>query len=229
MMQDEIERRWLVDQTVSIEELKQQAFGIEDIYQGYLGLAGDFIIRVRIVHPTLVRVGGKVYTDQTGLICQDPSFIGYTPPISETPGAERSAIPEEAFLTFKGPSQDGRVPEFEWPITQDEAQELMSHTGGAQIHKTRYTIHLPGPGAQLLEVDVFHGKHHGLVIAEMELLNPNDPVTVPVWCSKEITGDKKYSNFSMAHCREPFAEIWKYLAPETCVKYCRLPSIPKED
>lgn len=48
------------------------------------------------------------------------------------------------------------------------------------------------------EVDVFQGPLAGLVIAEVELKHELQAFTPPSWLGREITGDKRYSNESLA-------------------------------
>jgi CYTH domain-containing protein len=42
-------------------------------------------------------------------------------------------------------------------------------------------------GEHNFEVDVFHGRHEGLIIAEIELLM-NGRILVPDWLGEEVTG-----------------------------------------
>jgi CYTH domain-containing protein len=49
-----------------------------------------------------------------------------------------------------------------------------------------------------LEVDVFKGKHKGLVLAEIELKGERARFDRPEWLGKEVTGKKRYYNATMA-------------------------------
>ena len=62
------------------------------------------------------------------------------------------------------------------------------------ILKTRYIV--PEQG-HLFEIDVFHGKNEGLVIAEIELSNEDENFIRPSWLGKEVTGDLRYYNASL--------------------------------
>jgi len=99
---------------------------------------------------------------------------------------------EEAFITVKGPG--GKTgfsrAEFEYAVPYQDAVEMMKFCGTA-IEKERYYV----PNGKLMfEVDVFHGIHEGLVIAELELPSEDEPFNRPDWLGKEVTGDKRYYN-----------------------------------
>ena len=63
-----------------------------------------------------------------------------------------------------------------------------------RIVKTRYLI---PSGRHLFEVDVFHEKNEGLVIAEIELTSENEPFSKPDWLGEEVTGNPKYYNANL--------------------------------
>jgi hypothetical protein len=48
------------------------------------------------------------------------------------------------------------------------------------------------------EIDVFKGKHRGLVIAEIELPTERARFERPQWLGKEVTGEKRYYNATLA-------------------------------
>ncbi len=73
---------------------------------------------------------------------------------------------EKASLTVKGETIGSVRQEFEYPISLNEAREMLKICEQPLIEKCRYDI----PWASLIwEVDVFHGENEGLVIAEIEL------------------------------------------------------------
>ena len=53
-------------------------------------------------------------------------------------------------------------------------------------------------------IDCFKGKNFPLEIAEIELPNEKEDLSLPSFVSKEITGLKYFSNFSLAN--KPFSE-----------------------
>lgn len=100
---------------------------------------------------------------------------------------------DKAFLTIKGKSSADGTSRFEWEkeIEVNEAKELILLAEPHPIKKTRYIIPI---GKHLFEVDVFHGIHKGLVIAEIELSEANEEFHQPDWLGEEVTGQKEYYN-----------------------------------
>lgn len=100
---------------------------------------------------------------------------------------------EKAFLTIKGKSSADGTSRFEWEkeIEVNEAKELILLAEPHPIKKTRYII--PSDKHQF-EVDVFHGIHKGLVLAEIELSEANEKFHQPDWLGEEVTGQKEYYN-----------------------------------
>jgi CYTH domain-containing protein len=102
-----------------------------------------------------------------------------------------------AWLTLKcgTPASDGLVRhEFEYPIPAADAEALLELCPSA-LRKWRYGLDLPG-GDWVL--DVFEDANAPLVIAEVELASPTQPVAVPPWCGQEITGQGRFSNAALA-------------------------------
>lgn len=103
---------------------------------------------------------------------------------------------QEAFLTIKGPSNDKGLsrPEWEYPIPFEEAQEMILLCGERRLIKKRYLVpHMD----QVWEVDVFEGRHDGLIIAEIELDSCEATFTPPAWLGREVTADSRYYNASL--------------------------------
>lgn len=97
------------------------------------------------------------------------------------------------YLTIKGPSTDNGLSryEFEKEITLDEARELFKLCEPGIVEKTRYLVR---SGSHTFEVDEFHGDNEGLVMAEVELAAPDDPIVKPDFIGQEVTGDRRYYN-----------------------------------
>ena len=98
-----------------------------------------------------------------------------------------------AWLTIKGPSQNGGLSRYEWEkqIGVEEAMELLQLAEGAVIDKTRYYVAHAG---HTIEVDEFHGDNEGLVMAEIELNSEGEVVELPEWIGREVTGERCYYN-----------------------------------
>ena len=63
------------------------------------------------------------------------------------------------------------------------------------ISKTRYII--PTNNDRKWEVDVFHGRLDGLVLAELELGDEHETFDRPEWLGEEVTGQPQYYNANM--------------------------------
>jgi adenylate cyclase len=96
-----------------------------------------------------------------------------------------------AFLTIKGSGEGIVRPEFEYEIPVDEAEEMFKLCRRPLIEKTRYEVLHQGV---LWEVDEFEGENAGLVLAEVELEHPDQPVALPDWIGDEVTADQRYRN-----------------------------------
>jgi adenylate cyclase len=99
---------------------------------------------------------------------------------------------KEAFLTIKGPSEGLARLEFEYAIPLDDARHMLASLAkGKVIEKTRYLIEHAGHS---WEVDVFAGQNSGLVVAEVEIARPDEPVVLPDWVVEEVSFDPRYAN-----------------------------------
>jgi adenylate cyclase len=103
---------------------------------------------------------------------------------------------QNAWLTIKS-SQDGKSftkNEWEFPIPLVDAVEMMKICIPGKIVKTRYLI---PSGGHTFEVDVFHDKNEGLVIAEIELSSEDEIFLKPDWLGEEVTGKPEYYNSNL--------------------------------
>ena len=114
---------------------------------------------------------------------------------------------DKGYLTIKGEADASGVSRFEWEkeIQLEEAEALLKLAEPGIIDKTRYLIKNTD-GRHIWEVDVFHGENEGLVMAEIELSEENDPFDKPEWLGKEVTGDKRYYNSYLS--KNPY-KTWK--------------------
>jgi len=97
----------------------------------------------------------------------------------------------DAYLTVKSPGKSGLLARGEWEfrIPVKDAMELMDICLPGRVIKTRYII---PSGRHKFEVDVFHDKNEGLIIAEIELESEDDIFNRPDWLGEEVTGDPRY-------------------------------------
>jgi len=98
---------------------------------------------------------------------------------------------DKGFITIKGPTKGISRSEFEYEIPLSDAEELIHQFAEKVIDKDRYEINFAG---KLWEVDVFHGKLEGLVIAEIELESEDEVFSTPEWIAEEVSHDVEYFN-----------------------------------
>lgn len=103
---------------------------------------------------------------------------------------------ESAFITVKNRPKVGSISRNEWEfeIPLADAVEMMNICLPGKIEKTRYII--PNEKCEW-EVDVFHDKNEGLIIAEIELESENEEFTKPDWIGEEVTGKHEYYNANL--------------------------------
>lgn len=102
---------------------------------------------------------------------------------------------ETAQLTIKFGSSVLVRDEFEYQVPLADAVEMMAFATGSVIEKTRHTVDHEG---FTWEIDVFGGVYRGLVIAEVEMASELDDPALPDWLGREVTGDTRYSNQTLA-------------------------------
>ena len=102
---------------------------------------------------------------------------------------------EQGFITIKGISNASGAARFEWEkeIPIEEVRQLLEICEPGVIDKTRYLVKNTD-GKHTWEVDEFYGDNEGLIVAEVELTDENEPFDKPAWLGEEVTGDPKYFN-----------------------------------
>lgn len=107
----------------------------------------------------------------------------------------RSKDNTRAVLTLKGPTSGLTRAEYEYDIPIADARELLAMAEPHVVEKRRYLV---PDGDVTWEVDVFLGRHEGLVLAEVELDDENQSVQLPDWVGAEVTEDDRYNNASLS-------------------------------
>lgn len=101
---------------------------------------------------------------------------------------------KHSYLTIKSEPANLSRSEFEYEIPDKDALELLDHFCDAELEKYRYNIIHQN---KKWEVDVFLKDNKGLIIAEIEIITSDEPVDLPPWIDKEVTGDDKYYNANL--------------------------------
>ena len=102
---------------------------------------------------------------------------------------------EKAYLTVKGPSAGASRAEFEYEIPTGDADAMLETLCVRPlIEKTRRKIPFEG---LVWDVDEFAGDNEGLVVAEVELTEEGQEVSLPDWVGEEVTHDPRYFNANL--------------------------------
>ena len=99
-------------------------------------------------------------------------------------------------LTEKGEGDMIRE-ERERIIDKEMGEELFALSKTYIIEKTRYYIPF---GEYTIELDIYGGRHEGLVVAEVEFESEEKALAFdpPDWFGEDITKDKSYKNMMLA-------------------------------
>ena len=100
-------------------------------------------------------------------------------------------------LTYKQGTR-GHREEREIRLSLEQFNALWPATAGRRLTKVRYDVPWK---KHTIEIDVYRGRHDGLVVAEVEFedLKSCAEFQPPDWLGRDVTGKPKYSNVAMAH------------------------------
>lgn len=103
-------------------------------------------------------------------------------------------------FTLKGKSNGLSRKELEWevPASPEDIADALAMCDGT-LEKTRHII--PHGQGLCWEVDEFHGVNEGLIVAEIELNDEEQPFSKPSWLGDELVEDC-YRNASLI--RKPY-------------------------
>jgi adenylate cyclase len=102
---------------------------------------------------------------------------------------------EKAFVTIKSAQPGKTRSEYEYPVPVADAEDLIRLRCSGLIEKRRHRV---PQGGLCWEVDVFAGRHEGLILAEIEFPTDDADVECPEWIGREVTDDKRYYNADLA-------------------------------
>jgi CYTH domain-containing protein len=110
---------------------------------------------------------------------------------------------DRAYITIKGKSSGISRSEYEYEIPLGDAIEMLENLCDRPlIEKIRYRIHHQD---LLWEVDEFMGENHGLIMAEVELVDAAQSIALPEWIGEEVSHDPRYFNSNLV--KHPF-QAW---------------------
>ncbi len=100
-----------------------------------------------------------------------------------------------AWLTIKGAQAGLARAEYEYEIPPSDAEAILDTLAQRPlIEKKRRRIEADG---LVWEVDEFLGENAGLVVAEVELADEDQPFIKPDWVGEEVSRDLRYANANL--------------------------------
>jgi adenylate cyclase len=90
--------------------------------------------------------------------------------------------------------------EYEYEVPIADAREMLVMAEPHVLQKRRHIVPFAG---LTWEVDVFEGRHAGLVIAEVELESEDQAIELPGWVGTEVSHDDRYNNASLSRADAP--------------------------
>jgi len=109
---------------------------------------------------------------------------------------------DRGYLTIKGATVGISRSEYEYLIPVSDAAELLdTMCDRPLIEKLRYRIECQG---LVWEVDEFLGENQGLLLAEVELDDAAQTISMPDWIGQEVSGDPRYFNSNLV--KQPFTQ-----------------------
>ena len=109
---------------------------------------------------------------------------------------------DRGLITIKGSTEGITRAEYEYEIPRADAEAMLDQLCNRPlIEKNRTKISLNGV---VWEVDEFFGANQGLIMAEVELNNPQQAIDLPDWIGEEVSTDPRYFNSNLV--QHPFTE-----------------------
>ena len=145
-----------------------------------LEIERKFLVDAKKIPAQILKNGEKI---SQGYLCTEPARTVRV----RTKG-------QRGFLTIKSCNVGIVRKEFEYEIPMDDAKEMLKLCANT-LEKIRYKISYAG---KIWEIDIFEGRHAGLILAEVELNSADEIVDVPEWIEIEVSTDPRYFNSNLA-------------------------------
>ena len=102
---------------------------------------------------------------------------------------------DKYILTYKGSGLMVRE-EYNLPLNKEAYEHLLTKADGIILTKKRYMIPVPGSDHLTIELDVFEGHYHGLILAEVEFASEEEAKAFnpPAWFGEDVTLSGEYHN-----------------------------------
>jgi adenylate cyclase len=123
----------------------------------------------------------------------EQGYLAIEPGVAEVRVRRRDG---ESLLTVKRGSGLSRT-EVEIELRSDQLEALWPLTEGRRVSKVRYLV---PQGEATIEVDVFEAELAGMCTGEIEFDSEaaSEAFDPPGWLGKDVTGDDRYTNESLA-------------------------------
>ena len=101
---------------------------------------------------------------------------------------------DDYYLTYKGKGLLSRE-EYNLALNKEAYEHLLTKADGIILTKKRYMIPVPGNDHLTIELDVFEGHYHGLILAEVEFASEEAKAfNPPAWFGEDVTFSGEYHN-----------------------------------
>ena len=102
---------------------------------------------------------------------------------------------DDYYLTYKGKGLLSRE-EYNLALNKEAYEHLLTKADGIILIKKRYMIPVPGSDHLTIELDVFEGHYHGLILAEVEFASEEEAKAFnpPAWFVEDVTFSGEYHN-----------------------------------
>ena len=191
----EIERRFLVDGRY--EKPWQEAETVLDITQYYLDWQNVSVYDNTLSLQGIMLI--EISSDESVVLQSFHDWVS------------RIRVQNDMVIfTAKRKNPDKTTQELEWELSIQLENLSLSHL--PTVKKTRYCWR--DSNGKLWEVDEFEDNLAGLIIAEIELDNISQSITIPEWAGIELTGLKNWSNASLSKTLLNAIELKNSLRPE---------------
>jgi adenylate cyclase len=157
--------------------------------------------RFLVADPDIVSGTAWTMITQAYLFAQDGYAVRIR--LKEFPDESGRMAQRSALMGVKGPRRQHDREEYEFPLDYYIASEIVKRSRAVVIKRRHAVIH----NDLTWEVDEFHGRNYGLMIAELELADdlsdalPEvdlESITVPSWVGREIIDDPRFDNENLA-------------------------------
>lgn len=142
-----------------------------------------YLLRPEVDINEIIRMAVHTFEIGQGYLSADPDVV-----------VRVRRINRKGCITVKTRNRGIRRHEWEYEIPLKDAVSMMELPAVKSISKTRYIVPYKGLN---WEVDVFHGRLQGLVMAEVELEHEHQDIEKPFFVGEDVSHDARYFNSNL--------------------------------